>query len=67
MDIHHGAYRIKQIKQKNTALFIEGHVVNWKELAPFFPIILVTEWRYSKYELPPQVTVIQVTSSFEAL
>ena len=67
VNIHHGAYRIKQIKQKNTALFIEGHVVNWKELAPFFPIILVTEWRYSKYELPPQVTVIQVTSSFEAL
>ena len=67
VNIHHGAYRVKQIKKKNTALFIEGHVVNWKELAPFFPIVLVTEWRYSKYELPPQVTVIQVTSSYEAL
>lgn len=66
INIHYGAYRLKQIKQKNTVLFIEQHIVNWTELERFFPIVLVTEWLYSTQELPPQVTVIQVTNSDEA-
>lgn len=67
VNIHHGAYRIKQIKQKNTVIFLEQHIVNWEELKAFFPIVVVTEWRYSKYELPPQVTIINVTNSNDAL
>ena len=67
VDIHYGAYRLKQIKQKNTVLFIEQHIVNWTEIERFFPIVLVTEWSYSVHEIPPQVTVIQVNNSQEAL
>jgi UDP-N-acetylmuramoyl-tripeptide--D-alanyl-D-alanine ligase len=65
--IHYGAYRLKQIKHKNTVLFIEQHIVNWSELASFFPLVLVTEWRYSSQEIPAQVTVIQVKNSNEAM
>ena len=64
--IHHGAYRLKQVKRKNTVLFIEQHIVNWSDLASFFPIILVTEWGYTSQEIPAQVTVIQVENSNEA-
>lgn len=67
VNIHYGAYRLKQIKQKNTVLFIEQHIVNWTEIERFFPIVLVTEWSYSVHEIPKQVTVIQVTNSREAL
>ena len=38
--IHHGAYRLKQVKRKNTVLFIEQHIVNWSDLASFFPITI---------------------------
>lgn len=65
--IHYGAYRLKQIKHKNTVLFVEQHIVNWSEIEPFFPVVIVTEWQYTKSELPPQVTVIQVKNSNQAL
>lgn len=61
--IHHGAYRLKQIKQKNTALFTEHHLVNWAELERFYPLILVTTWRYTAHEVPPRVTIIQVDNT----
>lgn len=60
MLIRHGAYRLKQVKQKNTVLFIEKRIMNWSELVPYLPLVIVTEWRYKAKELPEQVTVIHV-------
>ena len=65
--IQYGAYRLKQVKQKNTVLFIEKRIMNWTELAQHFPLVLVTEWHYGAHELPGEVTVIEVESSEEAL
>lgn len=65
--IHHGAYRLKQIKKKNTVLFTEHHLVNWTQLTHFFPIIIVTAWNYSKHEVPPHVTIIHVANTEVAL
>lgn len=65
--IHYGAYRLKQVKQRNTVLFIEKRIMNWAKLAPCFPLVLVTEWHYHTKELPNEVTVIQVEHSEEAL
>ena len=65
--IQYGAYRLKQVKHKNTVLFIEKHIMNWTELSHYFPLVLVTEWHYSAQELPNEVTVIQVGSSEAAL
>lgn len=62
MVIWHGAYRLKQVKHKHTVLFTEHHIVNWRELRTYFPLVLVTSWRYKASELPPQVTVIQVAN-----
>ncbi|MFF5996852.1 UDP-N-acetylmuramoyl-tripeptide--D-alanyl-D-alanine ligase [Lysinibacillus sp. KU-BSD001] len=64
--IQYGAYRLKQVKHKNTVLFIEKRIVKWKELATYFPIVLVTELSYGFRELPQQVTVIRVKRSEEA-
>lgn len=66
VNIHYGAYRLKQVKHKNTVLFIEKRILSWGELKPFFPLVLVTEWKYSAHELPSQVTVIEVEESEEA-
>ncbi|WP_431028583.1 Mur ligase family protein [Lysinibacillus sp. LZ02] len=64
--IQYGAYRLKQVKHKNTVLFIEKRIVRWEELATYFPLVLVTELSYSFRELPQQVTLIQVKRSEEA-
>lgn len=41
--IHHGAYRLKQVRQRNTILFIKRKIVDWERLKPFFPIAIVTD------------------------
>ncbi|MER2192208.1 MAG: UDP-N-acetylmuramoyl-tripeptide--D-alanyl-D-alanine ligase [Solibacillus sp.] len=61
--IWHGAYRLKQVKNKHTVLFTAHHLVNWPELARFFPLIVVTSWRYKQSELPPGVSVIHVNNT----
>ena len=55
----HGAYRLKQVKMKNTILFSGKKIVNWKGLIDFYPIILVTDQEFiaNKYE---DLTVIKV-------
>lgn len=41
--IMHGAYRLKQVRQPHTILFIKQKIVNWDRLKPFFPIAIVTD------------------------
>ncbi|SDN62574.1 UDP-N-acetylmuramoyl-tripeptide--D-alanyl-D-alanine ligase [Psychrobacillus sp. OK028] len=64
--IYFGAYRIKQIKHKNTILFTNKRIVNWKSLEEFFPLVLATEWNYKENEIPDNVTVIYVANSEHA-
>lgn len=66
VSVQYGAYRLKQVKHKNTVLFTEKRIMNWQQIEPYFPIVLVTEWPYSLGELPQQVTLIRVQSSEEA-
>ena len=66
VSIQYGAYRLKQVKHKNTVLFAERRIMNWNQIVPYFPLVLVTEWPYSPDELPQQVTLIRVRSSEEA-
>ena len=65
--IHHGAYRLKQVKHPNTVLFIDKRIMNWQKLAQYFPLVLVTEWPYQTGELPKEVTIIRVQRSEDAL
>lgn len=65
-EVYYGAYRLKQIKNKNTILFISKRIVDWKSLKKFFPMVLVTERKYNKEEIPDNITVIYVLNSEEA-
>lgn len=65
-EIYFGAYRLKQIKHKNTILFSKKRIVNWKVLEEFFPLVLATEWNYKENEIPHNVTVIYVENSEHA-
>lgn len=64
--IQYGAYRLKQVKKSNTALFTNKRIVDWKSLEPLSPIILVTDWPYSKNEIPGYVITIKVADADEA-
>ncbi|SER97867.1 Mur ligase family protein [Psychrobacillus sp. OK032] len=64
--VQYGAYRLKQIKNKNTILFTNMRIIDWRSLKKFFPLVLATEWKYSKDEIPENVTLIQVTNADEA-
>lgn len=64
--IQHGAYRLKQVKKTNTALFTSKRIVNWKSLEPLYPLVLVTDWSYSHNEIPRQIITIKVTNADEA-
>ncbi len=64
--IQHGAYRLKQVKKPNTALFTNKRIVNWKDYESLYPIVLVTDRLYSQNELPEQIIIIKVKDSDEA-
>ena len=40
--------------------------MNWKEYKSLYPIVLVTDRRYSQNELPEQIIMIRVEDSDEA-
>ncbi len=61
--IQHGAYRLKQVKKTNTALFTSIRIVDWKSLESFYPLVLVTDRTYSRNEVPRQITIIKVTDT----
>jgi len=64
--IQHGAYRLKQVKRPNTALFTDKPIVNWKDYESFYPIVLVTDRLYSQKGIPEQISIIKVKDIDEA-
>lgn len=58
--IHYGAYRLKQIKNKNTVLFTSVRIIDWKRLIEFFPLVIVTDRKFRLDEVPENVTIIEV-------
>ncbi len=66
MLIQHGAYRLKQVKKPNTALFTSKRIVNWKSLEPLSPLVIVTDRAYRPNDIPTQIIIIQVANVDEA-
>ncbi len=66
MLIQHGAYRLKQVKKPNTALFTSKRIVNWKSLEPLSPLVIVTDRAYRPNDIPAQIIIIQVANVDEA-
>ncbi len=64
--IQHGAYRLKQVKKSNTALFTSKRIVSWKSLEPLSPLVLVTDRAYRPNDIPNHVIMIQVANAEEA-
>lgn len=60
MIIEQGAYRIKQVKKKNTVLFSKIKILNWNDLKEFFPLVLVTSQELTERDQIDQLSVIQV-------
>ncbi|WP_332651466.1 Mur ligase family protein [Lysinibacillus sp. 54212] len=58
--IRYGAYRLKQVKEANTVLFLYRRIINWDRVKDFSPIIVVTEWKYSLKDVPKNVVLIKV-------
>lgn len=64
--IQYGAYRLKQVKKPNTALFTNKRIIDWKRLEAFSPLILVTDWPYHPNEIPKHIIIIQVKHTDDA-
>lgn len=64
--VRYGAYRLKQIKKKNTILFAKYKIREWENLQGYFPIVLVTHKEYKNSSLPEQLTIVKVDSVEEA-
>ncbi|WP_342511552.1 UDP-N-acetylmuramoyl-tripeptide--D-alanyl-D-alanine ligase [Sporosarcina sp. FSL K6-1522] len=65
MIVHYGAYRLKQVRNTHTLLFLKKRIVDWKRLKQFFPLVLVTE-QFSPIERLEGLTVIKVKDTEEA-
>lgn len=65
MIVHYGAYRLKQVRNTHTLLFLKKRIVDWKKLKQFFPLVLVTE-QFSPIERLEGLTVIKVKDTEEA-
>lgn len=64
--VHYGAYRLKQILNKNTIFFSRKKIVNWEPLKKFFPLILVTHQAFNTAEHMEDLTVIKVKNIEDA-
>ncbi|GEN82693.1 UDP-N-acetylmuramoyl-tripeptide--D-alanyl-D-alanine ligase [Sporosarcina luteola] len=64
--IQHGAYRLKQVRNPHTILFLKGKIMKWDRLRPFFPIAVVTEQLMQTNERKEDVSIIQVDNLDEA-
>ncbi|WNS75838.1 Mur ligase family protein [Bacillus sp. DTU_2020_1000418_1_SI_GHA_SEK_038] len=64
--VRYGAYRLKQLKKKNTILFAKYKIRDWDNLQGYFPLILVTHKDYSGSRLPNNLTIVMVDSVDEA-
>ncbi|MBS4194894.1 Mur ligase family protein [Lederbergia citri] len=59
--VHHGAYRIKQIKKKHTIFFAKIDPFSIERLKDFLPLVLVTDRKLDKTMQIDGLTVIKVT------
>ncbi len=64
--VQYGAYRLKQVKNQNTILFLKKNIVNWKALMEYFPLVVVTDQVISKNEQLQNLTIIKVMDTEEA-
>lgn len=64
--IRYGAYRLKQVKERNTVLFLYRRIINWESLKKYSPLIVVTEWDYQLKEVPNNVVLIKVDNVSDA-
>ncbi|MFC5603339.1 Mur ligase family protein [Sporosarcina koreensis] len=64
--IHHGAYRLKQVKHPHTILFLQRKIVRWERLKPFFPLAIVTDRELEVSERNENLTIIKVENLQEA-
>lgn len=64
--VHYGAYRLKQILNKNTIFFLKKKIVNWEPLKKFFPLIIVTHRELNVPEQMDGLTVIKVKNTEDA-
>ncbi|MCG7345201.1 UDP-N-acetylmuramoyl-tripeptide--D-alanyl-D-alanine ligase [Sporosarcina sp. ACRSL] len=58
--IQHGAYRLKQVRQPNTILFLQRKIIKWERLKPYFPLAIVTDRELTINEQSENLTVIKV-------
>ncbi|HEX5564017.1 MAG TPA: Mur ligase family protein, partial [Sporosarcina sp.] len=58
--IHHGAYRLKQVKHPHTLLFLQRKIVRWDRLKPYYPIAIVTDRELAVSERNENLTIIKV-------
>lgn len=64
--IHHGAYRLKQVRHPHTILFLNRNMVRWERLKPYFPLVIVTEREMDVNEYKEDLTIIKVENLKEA-
>lgn len=58
--IHHGAYRLKQVRHPHTILFLKRNIVRWERLKPFFPLAIVTDREMEVSGRTEDLTIIKV-------
>ncbi|WP_432358925.1 Mur ligase family protein [Sporosarcina sp. UB5] len=64
--IHHGAYRLKQVRHPHTILFLKRNIVRWDRLKPYFPLAIVTEREMEITGLTEGLTIIKVDNLQES-
>lgn len=64
--IQHGAYRLKQVRQRHTILFLKRNIVKWEKLRPYFPLAIVTEREIELNENIEGLTIIKVDNLQES-
>ncbi|MBU8879979.1 UDP-N-acetylmuramoyl-tripeptide--D-alanyl-D-alanine ligase [Bacillus sp. FJAT-29790] len=64
--VHYGAYRLKQIKNRNTIFFSNTMILDWERLKEFLPLVLVTNQRSSQAKNIKNLTVIKVKDAEKA-
>ncbi|MCM3637612.1 Mur ligase family protein [Sporosarcina luteola] len=64
--IHHGAYRLKQVRHHHTILFLNRKMIRWEILKPFFPLAIVTDREMGVRAETEDLTIIKVENLQES-
>ncbi|WP_252505061.1 UDP-N-acetylmuramoyl-tripeptide--D-alanyl-D-alanine ligase [Sporosarcina sp. Marseille-Q4943] len=64
--IHHGAYRLKQVRHSHTILFLKRNIIQWERLKPYFPIAIVTDREMDVSRRTEDLTIIRVENLQDA-